>query len=49
MAWGIMMTAVTLLGMFGVAIFEATSGDERPSTKPSLKRDVAEKELKKVA
>ena len=49
MAWGIMMTAVTLLGMFGVAIFEATSADEQPSTKPDRKRDVAEKELKKVA
>jgi hypothetical protein len=47
MAWGIMMTVVTMLGMFGLAIYEATSGDT--PTKPNLKRDVAGKKLKKVA
>jgi hypothetical protein len=30
MAWGIMMTAVMLLGMLGIAMFQATT-DEKPS------------------
>jgi hypothetical protein len=47
MAWGIMMTALMLLGMFGVAIFEATY-KETP-TKPNLKHHLAGKDLKKVA
>ena len=46
MAWGIMMTAVMLLGMLGIAMFQATTNDRprvkrqgRPSAK-ELKRAV---------
>jgi hypothetical protein len=51
MAWGIMMTVVTMVGMFGVAIFEVTSGNAA-SSKPDTKHRAAMpagKEVKKAA
>jgi hypothetical protein len=30
MAWGIMMTAVMLLGMLGIAMFQATTDEKTP-------------------
>jgi hypothetical protein len=48
MAWGILMTIVMLVGMLGLAIFEATTAHE-VSTKPEVDRDADREEVKKAA
>lgn len=51
MAWGIMMAALSLFGMMGLAIFEATSADE-PRSEPDVNRKKSgtnEPEIKKAA
>ena len=48
MAWGIMMTAVMLFGMLGVAMFEVMTVHAL-STTPDVDRDAANEEVKKAA
>jgi hypothetical protein len=49
MEWGIMITAVAMVGMLGIAMHEATTGGTPPS-KPRAKRPfVSEKEKVKKA
>jgi len=50
MAWGILMTALSLFGMMGLAIFEATWVDEPPS-KSDVNREKSktDEEIKKAA
>ncbi len=48
MAWGIMMTAVMLFGMLGLAMFEVTTVHE-VSTAPEVDRDADTEEVKKAA
>ena len=50
MAWGILMTALSLFGMMGLAIFEATSVYEPPSKSDvNRKKKSADRETKKAA
>ena len=48
MEWGILITMVMLVGMMGVAIFEATNVDESPA-KLDAKEDADKREVKKAA
>ncbi len=48
MAWGIMMTAMMLFGMLGLAMFEVTTVHEA-STKPDVDHDADTEEVKKAA
>jgi hypothetical protein len=48
MEWGILITMVMLVGMMGLAMFEATNVNEPPA-KPDAKEDADKQELKKAA
>ena len=48
MEWGILITMVMLVGMMGLAMFEATHVDESPA-KPDSKEDADKREVKKAA
>ena len=48
MAWGIMITAVMLFGMLGLAMFEATTV-HKVDSKPEIDHDADKKEVKKAA
>jgi hypothetical protein len=48
MEWGILITMVMLVGMMGLAMFEATNVDESRA-KPDAKEDADEPEVKKAA
>jgi hypothetical protein len=48
MEWGILITMVMLVGMMGLAMFEATKVDEAPA-KPDAKEDADVREMKKAA
>jgi hypothetical protein len=48
MAWGIMMTAVMLFGMLGMAMFEVTTVYKVTAT-PEVDSDAEKKALKKAA